>query len=84
MSVVEVRIYTIHEGRREEFVKLYDEVLLPAQHAFGLNVLGQFTSLDDEQTFVWLLPLRQPGGAATQDARIDVKRPRWRCPGPSG
>jgi hypothetical protein len=54
MSVIEVRIYTIHEGRREEFVKLYDRVVLPAQHAFGLNVLGQCTSLDDEQTFVWL------------------------------
>jgi hypothetical protein len=33
MSVIEVRIYTIHEGRREEFVKLYDQVVLPAQHA---------------------------------------------------
>jgi hypothetical protein len=54
MSVIEVRIYTIHAGKREEFVKLYDEVLLPAQRQFGLEVLGQFTSLDDQQTFVWL------------------------------
>jgi hypothetical protein len=54
VSVIEVRIYTIHEGKREEFVKLYDEVLLPAQRRFGLEVLGQFTSLDDDNTFVWL------------------------------
>jgi NIPSNAP len=54
MSVIEVRIYTIHEGMRDEFVKLYDEVLLPAQQRFGLDVLGQFTSTDDDQTFVWL------------------------------
>ena len=39
---------------REVCVKLYDEVLLPAQQKFGLDVLGQFTSLDDENTFVWL------------------------------
>jgi NIPSNAP len=54
VSVIELRIYTIHEGKRDEFVKLYDEVLLPAQREFGLDVLGQFVSLDDDQTFVWL------------------------------
>ncbi len=54
MSVIEVRIYTIHEGKRDEFVTLYDEVLLPAQREYGLDVLGQFVSLDDDQTFVWL------------------------------
>ena len=54
MAVIEVRIYTIHQGKREEFVKLYDGVLLPAQRRFGLEVLGQFISLDDDQTFVWL------------------------------
>jgi hypothetical protein len=36
MSVIEVRIYTIREGKRDEFVKLYDEVLLPAQREFGV------------------------------------------------
>jgi hypothetical protein len=54
MAVVEVRIYTIHDGKRDEFVKLYDEVLLPAQREFGLDVLGQFVSTQDDVTFVWL------------------------------
>jgi hypothetical protein len=54
MAVVEVRIYTIHDGKRDEFVKLYDEVLLPAQREFGLDVLGQFVSTEDDVTFVWL------------------------------
>jgi hypothetical protein len=54
MSVIEVRICTIHQGKRNEFVKLFDEVLLPAQREFGLDVVGQFISLDDDQTYVWL------------------------------
>jgi hypothetical protein len=54
MSVIEVRIYRIHDGVRDEFVELFDEVLLPAQREFGLEVLGQFVSLDDDRTFVWL------------------------------
>jgi hypothetical protein len=53
MSVSEVRISTIHEGKRHEFVRLFDEVLLPAQREFRLDIIGQFISLDD-QTFVWL------------------------------
>jgi hypothetical protein len=44
MSVIEVRIHTIHQGKRDEFVKLYDEVLLPAQRQFGLDVLGRRSS----------------------------------------
>lgn len=53
MSVSEVRISTIHEGKRHEFVRPFDEVRLPAQREFRLDVIGQFISLDD-QTFVWL------------------------------
>lgn len=53
MSVSEVRISMIHEGKHHEFVRPFDEVLLPAQREFRLDVIGQFISLDD-QTFVWL------------------------------
>jgi NIPSNAP protein len=54
MAVIEVRIYKIHTGRRDEFVKLCDEVLIPAQREYGLDVLGQFASLDDDETYVWI------------------------------
>jgi NIPSNAP len=54
MAVIEIGIYKIHAGKRDEFVKLYDEELLPAQREFGFDVVGHFVSLDDEQTFVWL------------------------------
>jgi hypothetical protein len=54
MSVIRVRIYTIHQGKRDEFVMLFDEVPLPAQREFGLDAIGLFISLDDDQTFVWL------------------------------
>lgn len=65
MSLIEIRTYTIHEGKREEFVKRFDEVLLPAQRQVGLEALGQFIPLDDDQTFVWL-------------RRFDSQEARWR------
>ena len=35
MAGIEVRIYTIQQGKRDEFVKLYDEVLLEAVRSSG-------------------------------------------------
>lgn len=52
--VLEVRIYKIEPGKRDAFVELYDSELLPAQRELGLDVLGQFVSVEDDETFVWL------------------------------
>ena len=52
--VLEVRIYRIAPGRRDEFADFYDRLALPAQRAAGLDVLGQFVAVDDPDTFVWL------------------------------
>jgi hypothetical protein len=52
--VLEVRIYRIAPGRRDEFADFYDRLALPAQDEAGLEVLGQFVDLDDPDTFVWL------------------------------
>ena len=52
--VLEVRIYRIAPGRRHEFVDFYDRLALPAQEEAGLDVLGQFVTVEDDDTFVWL------------------------------
>jgi len=52
--VLELRIYRIAPGRRDEFAEFYDRLALPAQREAGLDVVGQFVALDDEDTFVWL------------------------------
>ena len=53
-GVVEVRMYTIKEGRREEFVKFFEERTLAPQVGTGMRMLGQFRSLEDENLFVWI------------------------------
>ena len=52
--VLEVRIYKIRAGMRDRFVEFFDERALAAQQEIGMRILGQFTSLEDETTFVWL------------------------------
>jgi hypothetical protein len=50
----ELRQYTINEGRREEFVRLMEEQIIPFQVAQGMTILGSFISEEDENTYVWI------------------------------
>lgn len=52
--VIELRIYTIKPGRRDAFVRLFEEKGVAPQEAVGMRILGQFVSLEDDRTFVWL------------------------------
>jgi hypothetical protein len=52
--VVELRQYTLHPGRRNELIELFDCEFVESQEAVGMRVLGQFRDLDDADRFVWL------------------------------
>ncbi len=50
----ELRQYTINEGRREEFVRLMEEQIIPFQIQQGMTILGSFISEEDDNTYVWI------------------------------
>jgi len=52
--VVELRQYTLHPGRRDEFIEFFDREFVEIQEAVGMAILGQFRGLDDPDRFVWL------------------------------
>jgi NIPSNAP protein len=52
--IVELRRYTLHPGRRDELIELFDREFVETQEAVGIQVLGQFYDLDDPNQFVWL------------------------------
>ena len=52
--IVELRMYTLHPGRRDELIELFDREFVEAQEAVGMQVIGQFYDLDDPDRFVWL------------------------------
>jgi hypothetical protein len=53
-EVLELRQYTLHPGRRDELVELFDREFVESQEALGARLLGQFRDLDDDDRFVWL------------------------------
>lgn len=53
-DVLELRQYTLHPGRREDLIELFDREFVETQDAVGAQVLGQFRDRDDADRFVWL------------------------------
>ena len=54
MRLIELRQYTLHPGRRDELIDLFEAHFVDGQHAFGMEVLGTFRDLDRPDVFVWL------------------------------
>ena len=52
--IVELRRYTLHPGRRDDLIELFDREFVESQEAVGIQVIGQFRNLDDPNQFVWL------------------------------
>jgi NIPSNAP protein len=56
--VVDLRQYTVHPGRRDALVDVFDEAFVEAQEEHGMHIVGQFRDLDDPDRFVWLRGFR--------------------------
>jgi len=56
--VVELRQYTLHPGKRDALINLFDREFIESQEAVGIKVIGQFRDLEHPDRFVWLRGFR--------------------------
>jgi hypothetical protein len=56
--IVELRQYTVHPGKRDVLIDIFDREFIESQEALGMKVIGQFRDLDDPDRFVWLRGFR--------------------------
>jgi hypothetical protein len=52
--IVELRQYTLHPGKRDVLIDLFDREFVEPQEALGMKVIGQFRDLNNPNLFVWL------------------------------
>jgi hypothetical protein len=52
--IVELRQYTLHPGKRDVLIDLFDREFVESQEAVGMRVIGQFRDVDDPDRLVWL------------------------------
>jgi hypothetical protein len=53
-AIVELRQYTLHPGRRDDLIDLFDREFIEPQEELGMRILGQFRVIDDPDRFLWL------------------------------
>ena len=52
--IVEVRRYRIKPGQRDEFIRLFETRLAPAQLAHGMKILGPLIDVENPNAFIFL------------------------------
>lgn len=76
--LVELRRYTLHPGRRDELIALFEREFVETQEACGIELLGQFRDLDAPDRFVWLRGFPDPMRRADALAAF-YGGPAWRA-----
>jgi NIPSNAP len=62
--VVELRQYTLHPGKRDVLIELFEREFIEPQEALGIKVIGQFRDFDRPERFVWLRGFRDMNSRA--------------------
>lgn len=52
--LIELREYTVHPGKREAWVKMMEEEIIPFQIQNGVAVLGSFIVEDQPDKYIWI------------------------------
>jgi quinol monooxygenase YgiN len=53
-GIADLRQYTLHPGRRDDLIDLFESHFVAGQEDAGMHIVGQFRDLDDPDRFVWL------------------------------
>ncbi|MBE1573306.1 NIPSNAP family protein [Amycolatopsis roodepoortensis] len=81
-SVVELRRYTLHPGRRDELIELFEREFVETQEACGMRLFGLFREPAEPDKFVWLRGFRD---MESRRAALEsfYYGPVWRAHGPA-
>ena len=52
--IVELRQYTLHPGKRDVLIDIFDKHFVDAQNDAGMTIIGEFRVLDDPDRFFWM------------------------------
>lgn len=53
-TVLELREYTLHPGRRDELIELFERAFIEPQEALGIELPGLFRDAERPDRFIWL------------------------------
>ncbi|MEU3628183.1 NIPSNAP family protein [Amycolatopsis coloradensis] len=81
-SVVELRRYSLRDGRRDELIELFEREFVETQEACGMHLFGLFREPAEPDRFVWLRGFRDMESRRTALESF-YHGPVWREHGPA-
>jgi hypothetical protein len=64
----ELRMYTVHPGRMNDWLEEWSASVYPLRLEFGFEIVGAWV-IDDTETFVWIVGWRGDGSIEEADRR---------------
>lgn len=53
-DIVELRQYKLEQGKRDQFITLFEKYFIESQEQLGMRLAGQFRDMDDHNRFTWI------------------------------
>jgi hypothetical protein len=50
----ELRQYSIREGKKDAWVRMMEDEIIPFQQSQGMVIVGSFTGEEDDSVYVWI------------------------------
>lgn len=76
--IVELRQYSLHPGKRDVLIDLFDREFVESQESLGMKIIGQFRDENDPNRFVWLRGFRDMPSRA-QELKDFYSGPVWKA-----
>ncbi|MGW1197941.1 NIPSNAP family protein [Streptomyces sp. NPDC002536] len=73
----EIRRYQARPGRREEWVRYMEDVVIPFQTSLGMDVTASFTDDEDEDGYVWIRRFEDEAQSEALNAAV-YNHDRWK------
>lgn len=73
----EIRRYQSQPGRRDEWIRYMEDVVIPFQASKGIDVLASFTDEQDDDGYVWIRRFDDEAQREAQYAAV-YDSDRWR------
>lgn len=78
--IVELRQYTLHPGKRDVLMTMFEKKFVTPQEELGIRVHGEFTDVDNPDRFVWLRGFADmPARAQQLTAFYLAAAPAWKA-----
>lgn len=72
----EIRRYQTRPGRRDDWVRYMEDVVMPFQQAKGMTVIASFIDEEDEDGYVWIRRFEDENDRVTRYAAV-YEDPEW-------